>query len=238
MEEKDVLTSETLQQQPKHEKKRTLGQNLKIAGATIGIVAALVGVGYGTIAATGAIESYKEGKVVESIITQYIDTEVDYCEIDSSVSFTKEYDQKIASGATLAKELQEAGVKLYCEDGKYYSPDGGDYAIVTVTESVVITTEPIKVETDGTVMYMAPTGYILEGTKCKKTVTESKKYIVPSSETGDYSYLAIGDNANISAKEISTQPYSEMENYDWVCEKESTSEEQSICNGTLKLVKK
>lgn len=236
MEEKDVLTNET--QQPKHAKKRTLGQNLKIAGATIGIVAALVGVGYGTIAATGAIESYKEGKVVESIITQYIDTETKYCEIDESVEFTSEYDKKIASGSTLAKELQENGVKLYCENGKYYSQNGGDYAIVTVTEEKTVTIEAIKIESNGTIMYMAPTGYELEGNVCKKVVTEEKNYIVPTNENKDYKYLATNENAQIEVKEVSTLPYSEMENYDWVCEKDTQANEQGLCEGTLKLVKR
>jgi len=90
-------------------------------------------------------------------------------------------------------------------------------------------------------MYMAPTGYTLNGDTCYRDTTSEVVKIVPKSETGDYSDVVVPDVTSyelIDTKEVSTEPYSAIKDTTLICDVRdgATLNESNECSATLRLV--
>lgn len=209
-----------------------------LIGATL--VAAAAGVTYYKV--VPAIEDKKETARVESLVANFTNEE-GLCVIPSEVTVNRNYDTRVADGSKIANELDEQGVK-YCEIlDQYYTEAGSDIAILTyeVTTTEVIDAE--KVSINGTVIYMAPEGYILDGKKCYCETTKLVTKIVPKSKDSNYANITIPNVSKyelVDVKEVTTLTYDSICDQTLICDVQDGAvlNEENECTATLRLVPK
>lgn len=234
MEEQEVIYEE----QPQYPKnKKSTGA--KRVAATIGIVALCGLTAFGVYKGIEAYEDYCETKRAESIVAHYIDKD-NLVNVPDSFLIDQAYDEEFCEGEKLVTKLQEANAKYCVIDGDYYTNDGSKIAILTYEITRKETVAPIAEEYNGTTIYMAPTGYVLEDGVCTKTTTGTVTKIVLADENG-YDNIKITNVDSyklIDQEEIQTLSYEEMFGKTLVCDVEDNAElnENGYCEATFRLI--
>lgn len=229
-------TTAPVKENPKG-KKRT---GAKIVGGTICALALAGGLLYGGIKCANYIGDVRETNRAESIVSINMNQDK-LVELPVNVKLNQAYDQDFCEGEKLISQL-EAGQVQYCKIGdEYYTKSGETIAILTIEYEVVEEAEPTLVEINGSKMYYAPVGYILEGNKCiKKTYGEVTK-VVPASANEDYSNISLAgvDNFEITNVEVvQAKPFKELEGKTLVCDVPdgATLNEDGCCDAVLRLI--
>lgn len=193
-----------------------------------------------TIFGTQAYYSHKETKRAENLIAAY-QTD-DYCVLPSNITSNRSYDITYTSGEKLVNRLRENGVKYININGKFYTEEGINIAILTYDVTRIEYAEPIKVNVEGETIYMAPNGYELFGKQAYKYVTERETKIVPESDNYDYvSFEWAVNHTLVNAPQIvRTLPYSVLEESTLICDVAdgATLNEYNECTATLEIAPK
>lgn len=224
---------------PKKEKKaKTGGKTAKRVASAILAFAVFTG---GFTAYHGA-KQFRSDRRAKCLVESYTN-EDGLCTLPEEVVVNKAYDIVYTSGSSLAKYLDKEEVK-YCEIlDQYYTVDGSDIAVLTFSTSAHIYEDATKVEFEGFTVYMAPEGYILEGSKCYKESNENIVKVVPRSATGDYSGYTIPglENAEVvDVMETQTLPFSAIEDLTLICDVAdgATLNESNECTAKLRLAQR
>lgn len=231
----EELNNENINQTP--QKNRT---GAKKALATIGIIALCGLTAIGVYKGIETYNDYKETKRAESIVAHYIDKD-NLVTIPDSFLIDQAYDEEFCEGEKLVAELEYANAEYCIINGDYYTNDGSKIAILTYEITRKETVEPIAQEYNGTTIFMAPAGYVLEDGVCTKTTTGTITKIVPANETSDYSNIKITNVSGyklVNVEEIQTLSYEEMFGKTLVCDVKdrATLNENGYCEATFKLI--
>lgn len=221
----------------------------KRTGAKIAAIAIAVGAIVLTIIGVNHIDNQKEVKRTKKLVEAYTD-ENGYCTLPETVLTDKSYDSKYCDGEILANMLIKNDIK-YCEIlDEYYTQEGKDIVfieyIITRTEKV----EPTIINLDGTEIYTVPTGYILSDGKGVKQTKETISVVLFADEIKDQNIENINEDllkipVGCKLEEVisyniqQTRPYSDIINYDLICDVPDTNivMQNNKKEATLKLVK-
>lgn len=220
--------------------KKTGAKVVAIAIVAVAITLTIIGVNHA--------DNQKETKKAKTLIEVYTD-ENGYCTLPKTVLTDKSYDSKYCDGDALVKTLTQNDVK-YCEIlDEYYTPEGKE--IVFIEYSVIKTEkiEPTIINLDGTEIYTVPTGYILSDGKGVKQTEETISVVLPADELKNQNIENINEDLLkipvgcklekiISYNIKQTRPYSDIINYDLICDVPDTNIviQNNKKEATLKLV--
>lgn len=173
--------------------------------ATIVIAGGLIVGGItGTIKIVNNLESTK----VRNLVNEY--TSYDCLTLPKKVTINQAYDLNYCDGKTLYNAITKSGIK-YCEVlDEYYTEDGREIAVLTITGTCTESIPAECVEINGAKVYMAPTGYELNGENAYRTINQSYTQIIEKQD--DYSNIVVNglDNVNIEVKEVQSRPFSDI----------------------------
>ncbi len=231
--DEEIGTSEEAMYTPNKASKKTNKKGKTIA-LTILVVGGLVA---GSILGTKAYYSNKETRRVDNLIANYqVD---DYVVLPRSVVTDRAYDITYANGEKLVSRLESKEIQYININGQFYTPTGEDIAILTYEVVYTEQVDAIKVNNEGQEIYMAPNGYVLNGTHAIRSISEIHTKVVPVSD--DYSYIhftGASDWQMIDEPQIvSTLPYDVIQNSTLICDVPDNAElnDQNQCIGTLNL---
>jgi hypothetical protein len=198
--------------------KKGLSTGAKRAFATVGVLAVLAGGIAATYIGMNHIKGYKETQRAESLVAAYIDGDR-LVTLPGEVVINKAYDAKYCTGEKLINELTEANAQYCYIDGEYYTEKGETIAILSLEVTRTETIDAIKVDVGGNTVYMAPEGYVLQGTKCSKETVTYETKVVAKSEDNDYSHVMIEGASKatiLGIEEVQTKKYFSMKGYDLI----------------------
>ena len=209
-------------------------------GKTIALTLLVVGaLAAGTIFGTKAIHTIQETRSIDNLIANY--QVENYVSLPSEVTVDRSYDITYADGARFAERLGTKNVDYIRINGQFYTPEGIDIALLTYNVTYKETVDATRVTRDGQNIYMAPTGYALEGSKASKYTTEARTVVVPAGT--DYSLVSFPGAADyelIDEVILHTLPYDVISNSTLICDVAdgATLNENNECVGTLDLAPK
>lgn len=212
------------------------GKGKKIA-LTLLVVGGLVA---GSIFGTKAYYSHKETVRVDNLIAEY--TTDDYVILPRVVSSDRAYDITYSDGAKLTDRLANSNINCININGQFYTPEGIDVAILTYDVTHITQVDAIRVNNEGQTMYMAPSGYALNGTHAIKYDTERVTKIVPVAD--DYSYITFHGASDwqlvTEPQIVHTLPFSVIQNSTLICDipDGAVLNDNNECYGTLDLAPK
>lgn len=216
-------------------KQKTGAKSVRKTIVIVGLALTL-GIGGVIFGATKGAEIYNDVQVskrTEAVITLGM-VNNKLCDIPEKIYTTQGYDIEYCSGEKFVSILLENGVEIVKLNDEYYTNDAIDIAIIRYAVDTTITKEADKVEVNGSVIYMAPTGYTLnpDGT-CSKVETDQKKEIITASATGDYSQY--GEDVEVEV--IKTKSFDELRDGSIICDVEDNAKanEEGYYPATLKL---
>lgn len=159
---------------------------------------------------TGAVKlnSHTDSSRAKSLVEDY--TISDSLQLPKEVTVNQAYDINYCDGEDLYKAITKANIK-YCEVlDEYYTSDGRDIAVVTISGKYTETINAECVEVDGQKIYMAPAGYELMGDKAYRVVNQSFTKIIEKLD--DYSNIQVSglEDAEVSVEERHTRPFEEI----------------------------
>ena len=213
-----------------YRKKDNIKKACKIGGVVLAGCMALAGIYY-----SGAIQAKKTkvSDLVKSGLSKY---DSQYMVLPSSVVTTDNHDSIFCSGSELVTNFKENNVK-YCDIlDEYYTPNGEDIARVEYKLTVRKAEEPQRAGLDdGSFVYVAPSGYRMEGTKAVYYYTLVVRRLLPVYDDVDVYYSMTFDNIDGEVVDtdityidvVSTRPYSDIINSDLIVD---VNDEKEVFN--------
>jgi len=213
----------------------------KSKGKTVALTLLVVGtLVAGSIFGTKAVHNLQATKRADDLIGNY--TTEEYVMLPKQVTTDRAYDVTYVDGQKLVERLNNKNMGIININGQFYTPNGTNVAIITYKVSYTTMIDATKVKTDGQIVYMAPSGYVLDGKQAKKTVVETITKVVPQCD--DYSYIKFegaSDWEMVGEPTIvATLPYEVIQNSTLICDVAdgATLNEFNETTGTLDLAPK
>jgi len=208
----------------------------KTVAATLLVVGALAA---GIIFGTKAVHTIQDTRAVDNLIASY--QVENYVDFPSTVTVDRAYDITFADGKMLANRLNENHVDYVRINGQFYTREGMDIALLTYKVTYTDTIDATKVTRDGQTIYMAPSGYTLNGNKAKKTTIETRTVVVPAGT--DYSFVSFPEATSfelVGEEILHTLSYDVINNSTLICDVADgvSLNDNNECVGTLDIVPK
>lgn len=180
----------------------------KKAGKTIAAIVLVGGLTIGSIVTATHLANTISTSKAKSLVANY--TVNDCLTLPENVTINQAYDLNYCDGEKLYNEITKKGVK-YCNVlDEYYTEDGRDIAVLTITGTYTEAIPANCVEINGIKIYMAPVGYELQGEYAYRVINKSYKQIIEKQP--DYSNIRINglNDVSIEITEVHSRPFSDI----------------------------
>ncbi len=212
----------------------------KSKGKTIAVTLLITGtLVAGIIFGTKAVNSITETRTIDNLISSY--QVENYVALPNEVTVDRAYDITFANGEKLKERLEKKNVDYVRINGQFYTKEGIDIALLTYKVTYTETVNATAVRRDGQTIYMAPEGFVLEGTKATKKTTETRTVVVPAGT--DYSFVNFPNATDfelVNEEILHTKSYDVINNSTLICDVAdgATLNENNECVGTLDIIPK
>lgn len=187
---------------------KTSNTGAKKAGKTIAAIVLVGGLTIGSIVAATHIANTVSSSKAKSLVESY--TVNDCLTLPENVTINQAYDLNYCDGKKLYDEITKKGIK-YCDVlDEYYTEDGRDIAVLTISGTYAEYIPADCIEVNGTKIYMAPVGYELEGEYAYRIINKSYKQIIEKQD--DYSNIQVNglDDVSIEIEEVHSRPFNDI----------------------------
>ena len=180
----------------------------KKAGKTIAAIVLVGGLTIGSIVTATHLANTISTSKAKSLVANY--TVNDCLTLPENVTINQAYDLNYCDGKTLYNAITKSGVK-YCEVlDEYYTEDGREIAVLTITGTCTESIPAECVEINGAKVYMAPTGYELNVITDK--ISSLVKVIGSMIQASWSSNIRINglNDVSIEITEVHSRPFSDI----------------------------
>lgn len=209
----------------------------KVAKTIAGIVIA-GGIVIGGIATAINLTNAYGSTRAKNLVENY--TVSDCLILPENVTITQAYDLNYCDGKRLYDAITKKGIK-YCEVlDEYYTEDGRDIAVLTISGTYTEAIPAICEEINGVKVYTAPTGYILDGEKAYRVINKSYTQIIE--KQSDYSNIQVNglEDVSIDIKEVPSRLFTDILSETLIIDVPdgTTLNENHECSASFRLVPK